>query len=142
MVLQVVNPMGETTWSMLATPDKVGRIIGRSGVTIKELETRSGTRIQIDHKALGEQKPVHVSGPPSNVDLCKQLIKELLENDTPGGGLNAIAGAGEATRSMECPAGIVGRIIGRGGETIRSLQSASGAHILVDQVGLEAARAS
>ena len=26
---------------------------------------------------------------------------------------------------MECPAGIVGRIIGRGGETIRALQSAS-----------------
>ena len=31
----------------------------------------------------------------------------------------------ETTETMECPAGIVGRIIGRGGETIRALQSAS-----------------
>lgn len=32
-----------------------------------------------------------------------------------------------------CMQGIVGRIIGRGGETIRALQQASQAHIVVDQ---------
>ena len=32
-----------------------------------------------------------------------------------------------------CIQGIVGRIIGRGGETIRALQQASQAHIVVDQ---------
>lgn len=40
---------------------------------------------------------------------------------------------GEVEDKVPCPAGIVGRIIGRGGETIRSLQQGSGAHILVDQ---------
>ena len=34
---------------------------------------------------------------------------------------------------VECPPGIVGRVIGRGGETIRALQQASQAHIVVDQ---------
>ncbi len=34
---------------------------------------------------------------------------------------------------MPCPAMLVGRIIGRSGETIRSLQQGSGAYILVDQ---------
>jgi len=34
---------------------------------------------------------------------------------------------------MECPQSLVGRIIGRGGETIRALQSASGAHISINQ---------
>lgn len=40
---------------------------------------------------------------------------------------------GEVEEKVPCPAGIVGRIIGRGGETIRSLQQGSNAHILVDQ---------
>ena len=31
----------------------------------------------------------------------------------------------ETKEELDCPAGIVGRIIGRGGETIRALQSAS-----------------
>lgn len=39
---------------------------------------------------------------------------------------------------VDCPPGIVGRIIGRGGETIRGLQQASGAHIVVNQVSLAA----
>lgn len=34
---------------------------------------------------------------------------------------------------ISCPAHIVGRIIGRGGETIRSLQTASNAHIAINQ---------
>ncbi len=57
----------------------------------------------------------------------------------PGGGAGgfgaAVAGAGgEVSRQMECPSSIVGRIIGRGGETIRGLQNGSGAHINIDQV--------
>jgi len=43
-------------------------------------------------------------------------------------------GAGDVSETVECPPGIVGRIIGRGGETIRGLQQASGAHIVVNQV--------
>ena len=35
----------------------------------------------------------------------------------------------ETSITTECPAAVVGRIIGRGGETIRALQSASQAHI-------------
>ena len=35
----------------------------------------------------------------------------------------------EAKDELDCPAGIVGRIIGRGGETIRALQSASGVRV-------------
>lgn len=81
----------------------------------------------MDHKADGD-KPVHISGNPAAVEQCKTLVLEVMENENPA------AAPGDATRTMECPPGIVGRIIGRGGETIRSLQSASGAHILVDQV--------
>lgn len=79
---------------------QVGRIIGRAGVTIKELEGRTGCRIQvglctevvrmrlcpcakcadacfsaqIDHKADSNEKPVHISGNPEAVEMCKQLV--------------------------------------------------------------------
>lgn len=43
---------------------------------------------------------------------CKAEIQSILSDE-------------ETKEEMECPAGIVGRIIGRGGETIRALQSAS-----------------
>jgi far upstream element-binding protein len=63
------------------------------------------------------------------VDCCKALLAQVLEGEGPGALLADI------NRQVLCPPGIVGRIIGRGGETIRSLQSGSGAHIQVDQVG-------
>ena len=34
---------------------------------------------------------------------------------------------------MDCPQNVIGRVIGRGGETIRELQVKSGAKIQVDQ---------
>lgn len=41
--------------------------------------------------------------------------------------------AEENAQVVDCPAGIVGRIIGKGGETIKALQLQSGAHISIDQ---------
>lgn len=46
------------------------------------------------------------------VARCKAEIQSCLHDE-------------ETSEELECPAGIVGRIIGRGGETIRALQSAS-----------------
>lgn len=48
--------------------------------------------------------------------------------------INSILMDEESKEELDCPAGIVGRIIGRGGETIRALQSAS-------QVGVAPGRA-
>lgn len=108
---------------------QVGRIIGKAGVTIKELEGRTGVRVQVDHKAGTEQKPVHLIGQAAAVEMCKTLVHEVLVSES-----GSLPSGGETIRKVSCPPGIVGRIIGRGGETIRSLQSGSGAHILVDQV--------
>ena len=52
----------------------------------------------------------------------------------------AIAAAATAAAAMDgnnhlvdCPPGLVGRVIGKGGETIKGLQAQSGAHITIDQ---------
>ena len=53
-----------------------------------------------------------IRGSPDNVAKAKDSIKQLLEE--------ALAPQeGEVEEKIPCPAGIVGRIIGRGGETIR-----------------------
>ena len=125
------RPNFQTAFLAPSPSPQVGRIIGKAGVTIRELEGRTGVRVQVDHKAESELKPVHLIGNASGVEVCKGLVNDVLNSETgslPSGGV-------ESTRQVQCPPGIVGRIIGRGGETIRSLQSGSGAHILVDQVG-------
>lgn len=91
--------------------------------------------MQVDHKADGTDKPVQITGSASAVDHCKSMVFTLLDSNTNSLSTALGEGGGESERTLECPAGIVGRIIGRGGETIRSLQSGSGAHITIDQVG-------
>lgn len=60
-----------------------------------------------------DTKLVTIRGAPEHVAKAKESIKQLLEE--------ALAPQeGEVEDKITCPAGIVGRIIGRGGETIRS----------------------
>ena len=91
----------------------------------------NGHLLQIDHSTPGDHKAVTVTGPtPESVASAVAQINELMRVD-------ASPGMGEVTEAVPCPPGIVGRIIGRGGETIRGLQQASQAHIVVNQVRVE-----
>nr|BCL66124.1 C1, subunit of the circadian RNA-binding protein CHLAMY1 [Volvox africanus] len=119
---------GSTSETLLCPPDKVGRIIGRAGATIRDLEASTSTRIQVDHKAMGD-KPVVISGRRDDVERAKRSVQDLIS----GASDSVPPSTGEVQETVECPPGIVGRVIGRGGETIRTLQQASGAHILVNQ---------
>lgn len=106
----------------------IGRLIGKQGETIKYLQGETNTKLQIDHQALGEVKKVGISGPTMEaVRRVKGLIQEVLESDV------APVVPGEIMEMLDCPQGIVGRVIGRRGETIKALQSASGAKIVVEQ---------
>ena len=90
----------------------VGKLIGKSGETIRNLQTSTGTRIQIDHQQPGEFKKVTISGSSAeNLSGCVRSIENVMADDPTPGESNS--------KSVECPQGIVGRIIGRGGETIR-----------------------
>nr|BBC28431.1 C1, subunit of the circadian RNA-binding protein CHLAMY1 [Yamagishiella unicocca] len=115
------------TETIMCPSDKVGRVIGRAGATIRDLEASTSTRIQVDHKAPGE-KPVTISGKRDDVERAKRTVLDLIS-----GTGDTVPVTGEVQKMLECPQGIVGRVIGRGGETIRTLQQASGAHILVNQ---------
>ena len=147
-------------------PSFVGKVIGKGGETIRDLQNRSGARIQVDHNAEeGKPRAITITGHASAVAAAKKLVEDIIASgDNPSTvpasaicsvhvctlfsgvccvalhfsnlllSLIAAAGAaGDVQQSVNCPPGIVGRVIGRGGETIRALQSASGAHISIDQ---------
>ena len=105
----------------------VGKLIGKSGETIKRLQYETSTRIQVDHNAAphSDLKRVSVTGSREHVETAKKQILSIISADEPY--------TGDSQAEVECPQGIVGRIIGRGGETIRALQSASQANIVVNQ---------
>jgi len=123
----------------------VGRIIGSSGATIKELQSRSGAKIQIDQNFPdGVPRKITVTGTQTAVSTASQLITYVLENGPhlPTGSVSAAApltsivggpAPGAQSHVMECTKSVVGRIIGSRGETINQLQSKSGARIQINQ---------
>jgi len=112
----------------------VGKIIGRSGATIQGLQDQTGAKIQIDQqKPEGVPRDIAISGSAASVEMAKGLIDGLLASEGPGMAPVAGAAAGVASETMELPPTMVGRVIGRGGETIKGLQQQSGAHITIDQ---------
>merc|ERR1711990_220278 len=101
----------------------VGKIIGRGGETIMALQQRTGCHIQIDQKVpQGQPRIVTITGPPSSVAVACQMVKELIDGSAQPNP------QGSEVLVVDVPADMVGRIIGRRGETIKSLQNMSGCH--------------
>lgn len=120
---------------------KVGLVIGKGGETIKYLQHQSGARIQVARD--GESDPrsstrqVELMGTPEQISRAEQLVKDVIAEQAstgaPGGafGGRSFGGHGGEQVQIKVPNNKVGLIIGRGGETIKSLQSRSGARIQV-----------
>ncbi|KAL5728845.1 hypothetical protein ACHQM5_001879 [Ranunculus cassubicifolius] len=116
---------------------RVGVIIGKGGETIKYLQTQSGAKIQVqrdmDADPSSPNRSVELTGTPDQISTAERLIKEVLsEAETGGSGLVAKRFTGQPGGeqfSMKVPNNKVGLIIGKGGETIKSMQVRSGARI-------------
>ncbi|KAG0498147.1 hypothetical protein HPP92_002838 [Vanilla planifolia] len=156
---QSLKPMGQTIGSQIgaatsALPGfpasskriyipngRVGVIIGKSGETIKYLQMQSGARIQVtrdmDADPNSQTRPVELIGTPDQISKAEQLINDVI-SEADAGGSGTISArnstdvpAGSEHFSMRVPNNKVGLIIGKGGETIRSMQASSGARIQV-----------
>ena len=123
---------GDDSQTVKCPQGLVGKIIGRGGETIKELMAKSGCRIQIVQDGVpdGVPRDVIISGSPDQVQMGVSLVNNIISSDQlagPGGA------AGGAFESVDCPPDLVGKVIGRGGETIRDMQQRSGAFVKIDQ---------
>jgi len=127
------------------SPLHVGRIIGKGGEMIRDLQARSGCRIDVRQDMGDAAAPriiIYRGRSEEDVVLARELVR-ILCCDSDHSGEDCDDGKrrrrrrslplGHATkRSVRVPQESVGRIIGRDGETIRNLQGRSGARIQVD----------
>ncbi|XP_034008414.1 LOW QUALITY PROTEIN: probable ATP-dependent RNA helicase DDX43 [Trematomus bernacchii] len=117
----------------------VGRIIGKGGANIRELEESTGARIKVNKGDY--QGEVVLLGSSEAQQKAKEMIEELVSDSNSQ---NASGGPGRGTFGDEksdssqpvtftVENGLVGRIIGKGGAKIRELEESTGARIKVNK---------
>lgn len=121
-----------------------GAVLGVKGARLMELQAASGARIDVD-KTRPAMCRVRIAGSPDQIEVAKQLV--LLATEAPRPPEATVApplegtteidesgvGVGpSATVVVDLPQGMSGKIIGRSGSTIQSIQGESGARVWVD----------
>nr|GEV45627.1 far upstream element-binding protein 2 [Tanacetum cinerariifolium] len=119
---------------------RVGVIIGKGGETIKYLQAQSGAKIQVtrdmDADPNSQTRGVELTGSSESIAKAEEMIRDVLaEAEAGGSGVvsRRLPGqqGGADQFSMQVPNNKVGLIIGKGGETIKSMQASTGARIQV-----------
>ena len=113
---------------VMCPPEKAGKVIGHGGDKINSIQAESGASVKIQNQSdvgPGQPRRITITGSPDRVARASQLVYALIQ-----------AAAAEAAR-VACWAARseifvpvdpehFGKIIGRGGDTIRRLQEESG----------------
>lgn len=110
----------------------MGLVIGKGGEHLRLIERSFSVKINVVTQEPGsfdKERILNLVGEDSNVAKAKDTIAELIETGTMPSSLFTQFERDIAT--IEVPGHKVGLIIGRGGETIQSLQEKSGARIMV-----------
>ena len=133
-------------------PGNEGRIIGKRGQKIRELQAKYGVVMQMNR----EKVTVEIMGDRDKVRECEAEVVKIIEDGNVrnmekeqrqqqhhqqrgGGGGGGGGGRREENRGTnhqkeEIPcSGMEGRIIGRGGETIHRLEAESGARVRINR---------
>jgi len=105
-----------------------GRIIGSRGASIAEVRAQTGARISVEKE--DDRCRVQIGGTDDQIRRAREMITALAEGGDDVG--NITRGRGGSEDVMEVPLALVGRVIGKGGETVQRLQSESGARIDVN----------
>uniref|UniRef100_A0AAY4B7J6 K Homology domain-containing protein n=1 Tax=Denticeps clupeoides TaxID=299321 RepID=A0AAY4B7J6_9TELE len=122
----------------------VGIVIGRNGEMIKKIQNDTGVRIQFKpDDGSTPERIAQIMGPPDRAQHAADIISDLLRSVQAGGPPGPGGrgrGRGQGNWNMGPPGGLqefaftvptmkTGLIIGKGGETIKSISQQSGARI-------------
>lgn len=131
----------------------VGVVIGKGGDMIKKIQGETGCKLQFIQgrgDGPGDRRCI-IQGTKQQVDDAKQMIEELIDSITRraeggeaprGNNGNGYGGGGGEYNAPQpqrdevtfvVPASKCGIIIGRGGDTIKQINSQSGAHCEMDR---------
>ncbi|KAJ8279368.1 hypothetical protein COCON_G00064340 [Conger conger] len=122
----------------------VGIVIGRNGEMIKKIQNDTGVRIQFKpDDGSTPERMAQIMGPPDRsqhaADIIADILRSVQSGGPPGPGGRG-RGRGQGNWNMGPPGGLpeftftvpamkTGLIIGKGGETIKSISQESGARI-------------
>lgn len=142
------NP-GNQTVEVQVPSNLVGMVIGRGGESIKRIQAETGVRIQFQQDPPGMMgrpgiRTATLVGPAEGLPQAQKMVIEIIERGADGPGGQGGGGGGQGGRppmmnmgdthiEFPVPANRCGLVIGRGGETIRALQSQTGAHIQLNR---------
>ena len=127
----------------MAVPSfKIGRIIGRKGAKIRELQDRSRAKIDVTDEVDGDDTLIRISGSVDQVDHAKSLISRLIQNRDDGDAPPRRERGGdrpprrdrdqefyEPSLTFQIPDDKCGLVIGSRGSKIREIQQESGANV-------------
>ena len=77
-------------------------------------------------------RKVTAEGSAASVEAARVLCQQVMENGP--GGLSAATQHGAISTIVECSKALIGRVIGRAGDTIAEIQRRTGARLQIDQV--------
>lgn len=104
----------------------VGYVIGKRGGNVRQVEESTSTRIKFK-AGTADDKIVVITGRPEAVARARAAIEATIESRLKPDEPNTV--------SMVIPRCAVGRIIGRQGSNIRSMQRETGAQISINRSG-------
>ncbi|EXB63559.1 Far upstream element-binding protein 2 [Morus notabilis] len=148
LTVSFVAQTGQTSKRISIPNGKVGLIIGKGGETIKYLQNQSGAKIQITKDLEADPysltREVELTGTSEQISRAEQLINDVIAQTEAGGSApSAKQDAPSAKQDanpvqpgaeqfvMKVPNNKVALLIGKGGETIRNMQSRSGARMQI-----------
>ena len=103
--------------------DHVGKVIGRGGRNLKEIEVKTNTRIHFkDELETDDFRLLDISGLPEDVKFAEVLIYQIIANYPAQDRL-----------VIDIPTAYIGNVIGRDGDVVRSLEARSGCKIDVER---------
>jgi len=122
---------GQTMIEVLVPGPKVGLVIGKGGETIKHLQEKAGVKmvmIQDSNQPTHYDKPLRITGESNKCKMARDMVMELI-SDKDGDDFGGYGGGHGNTTEIPVPRGLVGVIIGRGGEMIKKIQADTGAKV-------------
>lgn len=104
--------------------DKCGRVIGRGGSKIAEIQDESGANVKVHGRETAEDGKVMVTltGTSSSRAKAKEIIERCTADRGSGGGGGFVMPPDAETLEMWVESCRLGRVVGKGGSKIREIQ--------------------